>query len=270
MQKKNVVLKTQKDEIEAQSEELLATMEELHNTNHELEKVNTTKDKFFSIIAHDLKNPFHAISGFSSLLKKSFDDLDDEKKKEFISMIESSSKSASALLENLLTWSRSQTNRIRFEPENIALQKIIENTFGLMEVTANKKNIALINTVSDTETAYADANMITTVIRNLISNALKFTNQGGSITVSAHKKGNETIISVADTGIGMPDHVAKKIFRIESQHTTDGTSGESGTGLGLIICNEFVEKNNGKIKVESQEGEGSKFIIHLPYNNPSN
>jgi len=260
----NIELKERKEELEVAAEELRTQSEELSLSNHELLKLNATKDKLFSIIAHDLKNPFQAILGFSELLSNQLDTLDGEQIKQYLHAISQSSRSAYALLENLLEWARSQTNSIRFEPVEFEIKEITETSFQLLRLHAENKKISLISGIAMGTKAYADKNMITTVVRNLINNAIKFTGEGGRIVVSARSDGEWTIIQVEDNGIGMSPQTLEKLFSIDKTRSIPGTAGESGTGLGLIICKEFTEKNHGQITVQSEEGKGSCFSILLP------
>jgi PAS domain S-box-containing protein len=240
----------QKDEIEKKSEDL--------------KKLNATKDKFFSIIAHDLKNPFHSIMGFSELLTRSYDSIDDERKKEFLQLIKDSSSSAFNLLENLLDWSRTQTNSIKFTPDNINLSHILHENIQMHSVIAQNKEIEIIQNVPGNIICFADANMINTTVRNLTTNALKFTPKGGKISVSAEIQNDLVKVSIKDSGIGMNKNTKDKLFKIDEFHNSVGTSGESGTGLGLIICNEFISRHSGTINVETEAGKGSTFSFSLP------
>ena len=260
----NVQLFEQKEELQDLNEELKAQAEELNVANSNLQLLNATKDKFFSIIAHDLKNPFQGIMGLSENLELQFDSLNDPQKKEFIAFIKDASKGAYSLLENLLQWSRSQTNSITFTPVLLSIAEIVHETFTVLRLNADNKNIRLISQISEELKVIADKNMITTVIRNLVNNAIKFTGKDGQIRISQVFKDNQVLIKVSDTGVGITDDQLKKMFRIDTHKSTVGTSGESGTGLGLILCKEFVEKNSGTLSVESEPGKGSTFIISLP------
>lgn len=230
----------------------------------QLRELNATKDKFFSIIAHDLKNPFNALMGFSSLLLDDYDAFDDVERKNLIQTMSDASENAYKLLENLLEWSRSQTGSIKWHPEIIQLDKIAKNTIDLLNNQAINKDISIKGVVPANTTAFADENMITTVIRNLMSNAIKFTPKGGEVKLYANQLGNFVELTIEDNGVGIREEDLDKLFRIDTNFTTNGTNNEMGTGLGLILCREFVEKNNGKIWVESQEGKGSKFKFTLP------
>ncbi len=230
----------------------------------ELKELNATKDRFFSIIAHDLKNPFNTLMGFSQLLLESLEAFDKKQINEFASIMHSTSKNAYSLLENLLEWSRSQTGRIIMEPSSINLYNIVEENFELLLGIAEKKKITLKNEVENNLTAFADQNMIRTVVRNLISNALKYTNENGTIKVTCKPLDDKVELIVSDTGIGIKEENLKKLFRIDLNFSTKGTNEEAGTGLGLILCKEFVLKNRGGIEVKSTLGKGSEFIIHLP------
>ena len=232
--------------------------------NEELNNLNKTKDKFFSIIAHDLKNPIAALRNLSQLMSEEFGNLERSEQIEFIHEIKNTSSNLFDLLENLLVWSRSQSGRIRYEPENIDVCYIIQSNIDLMKITANRKNINLKAKGDCPLFIKVDHNMITTVIRNILSNAIKFTEEGGEISVSHHETDREIVISIKDNGMGMSKEIKENLFKIDVTVTTLGTNEERGTGLGLIICKEFIDKHDGNIEVESTPGEGSTFIITLP------
>lgn len=232
--------------------------------NLKLQKINAMKDKFFNIIAHDLKNPFNAIFGCTTILIEDFDTLSDEEKIRFIRGIDTSGRESMKLLENLLEWARSQTGRIKYKPKFLSMTRIINQTFSLLEGTAKNKNISLISNITEDLSVYADEEMLKTILRNLVSNAIKFTVRGGKVLISAIIADGTKQIIVEDTGIGMSEETKNKLFQIEEITTSQGTNGEPGTGLGLLLCKEFIERNNGTICVESEIGKGSKFIFTLP------
>lgn len=247
--------------------ELLARVEThlaLRDSRNELAKLNASKDKFFSIIAHDLKNPIGTFSNVSTLLNDEYDELSEEDKREFIKMLKDSSKNISELLENLLQWSRAQTGRINYEPLPIELHRIVHTNMDLMRMSADKKQIALNNNIDKNFLITADHNMITTVLRNLISNAIKFTEKNGEVNVDAQKNDGHVSIYVKDTGVGISDEDKRKLFKIDKSISSVGTNDETGTGLGLILCKEFVEMHGGEIGVESELGEGSVFHFTIP------
>jgi len=236
----------------------------LLSSEQRLRELNATKDKFFSIIAHDLKNPFNDLMGFTQLLSMNIDKYDKTKIESFVRIIHQSSKLAYNLLENLLDWSRTQTGNLNFEPEEIVIKDLIKENIDLLESTATNKNIKIYPEIDCNLSVYADKNMIRTVIRNLISNAIKYTNQGGFIKISVNKEGKYCKISVSDNGIGISSENITKIFKIDESYTTVGTEREKGTGLGLILCKEFVEKNGGEINAKSESGKGSSFSFTIP------
>lgn len=247
--------------------ELLARVRthlDLREAQKNLREANATKDKFFSIIAHDLKNPFNALLGLSKLLLQNFDIFDDEKKMHFIQGIFQSSEQGYKLLENLLDWSRMQTGKINWTPSEIDLCTYAFENISLLKTGAENKNISLYSDISKDTIIYADANMVTMIIRNLVSNAIKFTHEGGEVKISSETKGNEEEITISDTGVGIRPETIEKLFRIDNHHSTLGTANEQGTGLGLILCREFIEKNGGKIWIESEVGKGSEFKFTLP------
>ena len=251
-----------------QNEELLelnANLEKkVEQRTEELRELNATKDKFFSIIAHDLKNPFNTLMGFTELLLDNLEDFSDDKVHEIIGILNETSKQSYALLENLLEWSRTQTGRMEMKLERINIHDLIEENIDLLSNQAGKKKIQLVSKVSADANAFADANMIRTVIRNLISNAIKYTKENGSITCSSFVKDNKLQIEVADTGIGIKPQNLEKLFRIDLNYSTRGTADENGTGLGLILCKEFINRIGGDIWVDSVFGEGSIFKFTLP------
>jgi PAS domain S-box-containing protein len=274
----NVLLEERQQQIEEQTAELMAQNDlleekqkyiqdqtsELEKSNEQLLILNATKDRFFSIIAHDLRNPFHAVKGLSEMLMLNYDKIAAEKAKRYIELIYSSSTTGSSLLENLLSWSRSQTGTVSFEPETIDLYDLVRQTFNFLDIEAQRKNIELKRAFEPQTYIFADVNMLQTIFRNLVYNAVKFTLEGGSVTVFCIHKGGENIITVKDTGIGISRESRAKLFDVHTNFSTAGTKHEQGTGLGLILCKEFVERHGGKIWVESEEGKGSEFKFTLP------
>jgi PAS domain S-box-containing protein len=236
----------------------------IRESERKLKELNATKDKFFSIIAHDLKGPLGIMVGFSDMLSEFWENLSEVEKKETVEGINVSSKKLFKLLENLLDWSRSQTGRIKYEPDMISLRYLIESTIILLMQNALEKDIELDAEVNEDINVFVDREMIATVIRNLVANAIKFTDSGGRIDILAEEKGDVVEVAVVDTGIGIRKEDMKKLFRIDVHHSTIGTSQEKGTGLGLILCREFVERHGGKIWAESEFGKGSTFKFTLP------
>jgi PAS domain S-box-containing protein len=238
--------------------------QKLKASEHRLKVANTTKDKLFSIIAHDLKSPLNSILGFSELLIKKTQTSDIEKTKKFATIINTSAKNNIHLLDNLLTWGKTQMEQIEFKPKNLVLQAIGEETLLVLNSSASLKNIKLISSLSDNIVAYADQEMLSLILRNLIQNAIKFTHSGGEVGISAVSKQDHIEISVTDNGIGITKENKKKLFGADVNFTMNGTENESGSGLGLMLCKEFVEKHGGKIWVESAVRKGSKFVFTLP------
>ncbi len=236
----------------------------LKKNEKKLRELNATKDKFFSIIAHDLRSPFNAIIGFSEMLFKKHSEYDAKKREQIIKLILSSSKETYDLLENLLQWAKTQIDNNTYNPEKHEVQTIIFETLFNTENIAKSKKIKLISAISENLSIYADKNMIQTILRNLITNAIKFTKEGGVITIDAQKNKKEVIFSVNDTGIGISKEKIGKLFDITEKTNTLGTNNETGTGLGLILCKEFTEKHKGKIWVESILGKGSSFKFTIP------
>jgi signal transduction histidine kinase len=238
--------------------------EEVKSKNKELQKIIAEKDKFFSIIAHDLKSPFNSILGFSELLIKNSGEVNLENTKKYATLIHQSSKRAMDLLLNLMEWAQSQTSRMIFAPEVFNLAELIDEIVSMLESSAFQKKVQIVKDVPPEITGYADKAMAGTILRNLISNAIKFSYPGGDISVSVTKNKYGLDVAVSDTGIGIPNEIIGKLFQIDQNITTAGTQNEQGTGLGLILCKEFVEKHGGKMGVESELGKGSKFYFNLP------
>jgi len=236
----------------------------LKKSKEHLQELNTTKNKFFSLLGHDLRSPFNSIIGFSEILYNETETFSKEEIKKMAECIYNTSWETFNLLNNLLEWSGTQTGRIKLEPVKTWIYDIVISTINLLNDNAKKKNIVISADIPEHLQVFADINMITTVIRNLLSNAIKFTYEKGSIKISAQDTGKFIEITVADTGVGIEPEDIKKLFRIDADFSTPGTANEKGTGLGLILCKEFIAKNNGDIRVESEIGKGSRFIISLP------
>jgi signal transduction histidine kinase len=248
--KKNHMLSRQKDHISRQ--------------NERLKLVSATKDKFFSIIAHDLKNPFQSIIGLADLFIKQYDTLKDNEKLEYLQIINETSRKTHKLLDNLLQWARTQTESIKYMPEKVNLKDLTSENILLQKEAASKKDISIHSDIETDIFVYIDKYMIDTVIRNITSNAIKFTPEGGEVKIFSQDAGGFVEVVIEDTGIGIPQENIDKLFIIDSYHSTKGTFKETGTGIGLIISKEFIEKNGGEIKVESRVGEGSRFSFTIP------
>lgn len=227
-------------------------------------ELNVTKDKLFSIIGHDLKGPLNNILGFSELIDQNFENFSEQEIKQYINLIYKSSITVTELLENLLTWSRAQRNILTVSPHNIAVYFTVEKCFGQLIQNALQKEIRLNNNVQPETVVYADEEMIATILRNLVSNAIKFTSRGGTISVITKSSQEQVAIGIKDTGIGIAPEIMAQLFQPDENHTSLGTEGEKGTGLGLIICKDLVEKNYGKIWAESEPDNGTTFFISLP------
>ncbi|MDM8532849.1 ATP-binding protein [Anaerolineales bacterium HSG25] len=280
---KEIAERKRLEAIRMEQERLRIQNQFLEREAQELAKLNADKDKFFSIVAHDLKGPFQPLLGMSELLPIMADDITPNDIREMGDSIYRSAKNIYDLLENLLQWSRMQMGRMTYQPQKVELQEIALQSVKLLTANASEKGIILDNNIDEGMVVNADGHMLDTVIRNLVSNALKFTPKGGSITLSATVRAKEELInrlpssdkdvtidhdfievSISDTGIGISQEDITKLFRIEKHHTTLGTSNEKGTGLGLIICQEMVEHNGGCIWVESELGKGTTFKFTVP------
>lgn len=257
-------LSQSKNVIAQNAEKLLELNSKLSESENQLKRLNESKDKFFSIISHDLRSPFNSILGLSELLKSEIDGYSKEEVQIFGTSIYNSSKHLLNLIDNLLEWSRVQTGKIEYEPSDCDLFTIVNNLVTVLKGNADKKKIKIENLVIKGTKVYADQYMLNSIIQNLISNAVKFTNEGGKVTISEEKDGNMSEISIIDSGVGIEEEDIKKLFVIGEKRTTPGTAKEKGTGLGLILCKELVEKNGGKICVESTLGKGSIFRFNLP------
>jgi len=233
--------------------------------NKELQSLNAQKDKFFSIIAHDLRSPFNSIIGLSEILVERINEKDYDGIENYARIILQSSHRAMNLLNNLMEWAQSQTDRMEFNQKHFDITEFIQEITLMFEDIAGQKGIVIKKELPLNAIVFADQAMINTVLRNLISNAVKFTKPGGEIIVSVNEEKDKLMVSVKDNGIGIPKEVIGKLFRIDENYSTRGTANEAGTGLGLILCKEFIEKHEEKIWVESEEGNGSTFYFTLPY-----
>ncbi|MCP4395878.1 MAG: response regulator [bacterium] len=229
-----------------------------------LEEANASKDKFFSIISHDLRSPFNSLLGFTEFMYQNFDTYTQEQVKNNIQRLYKISECLFVLLENLLTWARLQRGGMEYSPKRFDFSDIVENIMSLFHAESERKGISLSSSIQTGMELYADYDMIHTILRNLVSNALKFTGSGGTIHIANQTFEEFFEIMVSDSGSGIPRDDLQKLFRIDMQYRRSGTDGESGTGLGLILCQELVHKNGGKIWVESEFGTGTIFRFTLP------
>lgn len=250
-------------------DELVRKKEELVKSEAMLKSADHHKNRFFSIIAHDLRNPFNSILGFSTLIMNNIEKYPREKLHEMLKHIHNSSRQAYNLTENLLLWSRSQTGRLELEPICQDITKTIDASIKLFSEEAQKRGIRLYSALAAPKNAFFDENTVFTILRNLISNALKYTSEG-EICISSNIVDNKLEISVCDTGIGINKQYLDKIFDLDKDYTTPGLNNEKGTGLGLNLCYEFSQLNNGDIQVESKEGKGTVFTFSLPLQSPVN
>lgn len=240
------------------------TNEKLRASEQQLRYMVQTRDKLFSIIAHDLKNPFNALVGLTELLAIRSGEMEKEEVKEYSNLIHHSANKVLTLLENLLHWARSQTGKLSVNPQLYKFNDIANECIEFAALNANSKEVTLTQNINHNIFVFADRDTLATVIRNLLSNAIKFTPKGGNVGIEAHEETDKTIIRISDTGVGIAPENLDKLFKIDKNFSTEGTEKESGTGLGLIICKEFIERNAGTITVSSQQGEGTTFTITLP------
>ena len=237
---------------------------EIQVQRDDLKQLNKTKDTFFSIIAHDLKNPFNSIKGFSELMIENSDEYNEEKRLKFLKIIKGSTSKASSLLNNLLIWANSQSGNLDFNPQEFELMQKVSDVISLLEVQSVNKNIHIYNKTKNNICVFADKNMLETVLRNLISNAIKFTDIKGEVQIYSITNSEFVEITVKDNGVGIAQSDIDNLFSIEVKNSSMGTANEEGTGLGLILCKDFVEKHGGKLWVDSTINKGSEFKFTLP------
>jgi len=241
------------------------TEEQIELKNKELHELNISKDKFISIISHDLKGQINTLNVFSQRLEKNIHKYSIEKIESHLHLITSSMQNTQNLLIDILTWARAQSNKIPYNPEKQSLEIVSKNVLESLELSAKNKNIELNYLVENDIQVLIDKEMINTVLRNLISNAIKFTNNGGSIAINAKQNHCHATVTVSDNGTGIEPEIVSQLFDISQKVTTPGTANETGTGIGLLLCKEFIEKHGGKIWVESEIGKGSDFKFTIPF-----
>jgi signal transduction histidine kinase len=250
--------------LQEKNDQLEKTNKKLKESEQNLRELNATKDKFFSIISHDLKNPFQALFGFAEAMYNNISQFNTEEIKEYSKAIYESSQNLYNLLENLLQWSRSQLGSIQLSPQKLDINDSLNDIINLLSINAEEKDIDLNNKLAEETTAFVDENVFSTVMRNLLNNSIKFTEKGGKVDIYSRLENSHVVISVSDTGQGISEENMDKLFRIDKNLSTKGTHNEPGTGLGLILCKELIEKSDGKIWVKSKEGKGSVFEFSLP------
>ena len=257
-------IKSAQLELQELNEKLQLRSAEIESVNNKLTNLNADKDRFMSILAHDLKSPFNLLLGFSALLLENIHEYDIDKIKKQLTFINSSAQNIYTLLDNLLMWAHAQAGHLQFRPQDCNFAKTIADIIEVLSPTANEKKISINQSGTIDITVYADVDMLKTVLRNLISNAIKFSNSEGKIDITVSKSSSEIMISVSDNGVGMKPETLSKLFDFAQIHTSPGTSGEKGTGLGLLLCKEFVENHGGRIWAESELKHGSTFRFTLP------
>jgi signal transduction histidine kinase len=237
----------------------------INQQTNELIKLNSDKDRFISIMSHDLKSPFSGILGLADFLMKNFPRLERVKILETVKQINKSARNTFELLEDILLWAKNQQGRIPFYPQLLSLRTICTDALEVLQSNASAKQINIKSDFSDQITVFADPEMLKTVLRNLVSNAIKFTNTGGIIKINVQQINSIAEIAISDNGVGIKPSELKKLFDISQVISKTGTAEESGTGLGLLICKDFIEKHGGRIWVESESGSGSDFKFTLPF-----
>ena len=243
--------------------ELTIAKDKIEKNNSQLEKLNADKDRFMSILAHDLKSPFHALLGLSGLLVKNIHTYDIVKTEEFVNRIHNSAQNNFNLLEDLLVWSQFNLGNLPIDNQVISFNNVCTEAIYAVTVNADNKNIMIDYDLEKDLTILGDANMLKTVLRNLLSNAIKFTRRNGKVSLRIEEGDKELIVKVKDNGVGIRPEDLSRLFDIGQMHTTKGTEDESGTGMGLLLCKEFVEKHNGRIWATSQVDIGSEFVFTM-------
>lgn len=256
-------IEAQRDYIEQKNKELTEAFEQIQEQKKQLEELNLSKDKFFSIIAHDLRSPINSLLGFTNLLSNYADAMTTEEVKKISDDLNKSLQNILQLIEDLLTWARSQMNKLDFKPQLVSINDIIQEDIELSSILFQKKEIELASDIHPNLQAFADANHVKFVLRNLVTNALKFTHRHGKVLIKAFEKDTMIWVQVIDNGLGIPKEIQARMFQVDAVKSTKGTDNEKGTGLGLVLCKEFIRKNGGDIWVESQEGKGSCFTFSL-------
>lgn len=238
--------------------------EALKQSEKQLRETNLSKDKFISLIAHDLKNPFNILIGFSDLLIENLNDFTQEETETYLKLIQKTANQTYFLLEDILLWSQSTQNKLPYKPAQISIGKSVQEVLDLLHTSLESKEIKIEVTSTNDLTLFADDNMVKTILRNLLSNAIKFTERGGYVNISWQIEGEKGVITIADNGVGLTDEQQKRIWSLEHQHRSNGTEDEKGSGFGLLLCKEFIEKHNGTLSVSSELGKGSKFSFSIP------
>ncbi len=259
----HIELKRQRDMNLQYIEQLKITNEKLSKAEKELIELNDSKDKFFSIISHDLRNPFQGFVGLTDLLVADYDEFTKDELRGVLENLNFSAHKLNKLLENLLTWAKLQIGRIEFSPIKLNARAIAKESVDVFSELITDKNITVQIDIPESQDIVADKFMLETILRNIISNAVKFTFRNGVIHIRFEEYEGRAVITIADSGIGMTQNELDKLFKIDKNHTRVGTNNETGTGLGLILCMELAEKNNGIIEVKSKKGEGTAFSLVL-------
>lgn len=265
IQKYILELQENKQKLEEYSNTLSLKNKELEESEQSLIELNTSKDKFFSIISHDLRSPFTSLIGLSDFMVSDFEDLDKKEIKEGLSSFNRNARNIYALLENLLAWAKIQMGRQEIDLKEVNLREVVLSIGEVFKLNLKNKNISFNVDINEEITLFVDQNMVTTAIRNLISNCIKFTAKDGRITASGTSQNSVSILEISDTGIGMEESQIKQLFSLESVKSTPGLEGETGSGLGLVLAKELVEANGGQINVESKLGVGTTFAIKFPF-----
>jgi signal transduction histidine kinase len=261
---KNNQIESKNIQLHQMNEQIVQINEKLQKSQIELTNSNNAKNRFFSILGHDLRNPFHSIMGESYLLSKSYEKLSVEERKKYANDILNSCEQVNRLLDNLMEWIRTQMDGIVFNPKELEFYQLVQDSVSILKNNAQEKSINIVNTIDRDIKLTADYPMLETIMRNIINNGIKFTPEGGTVTISAELTDHSVQVDVADTGVGIPSDALEKLFNVDSNIKTRGTNNERGTGLGLVICKEFINYHNGKLWAESEPGNGTIFHFSIP------
>lgn len=244
--------------------ELKRSKDELEKKNAELTDLNDHKNTFFSMVSHDLRNPLMAFLNLAEILKDDYENMEEDRIRYFIRMLYEAADEMQKLLNNLLEWARLEMGKIEVKPEIIDMKEIVDNNVNLLKTNAREKSITIEEHLPEEVEVFADKNMVDAVVRNVISNSIKFTGENGKIDIGFQSRNGDKIVMISDNGVGIPKEKLDTLFSIKHIHSTKGTNNEKGTGLGLLLCKQMLEQNNGSIFIDSEDGEGTTVNLLLP------
>lgn len=266
-EKDRVKINSQNDQLSLLIEKLNDAKNKMEDSFKQVDELNSTKDRFITLLSHDLRSPFSGLLGITKMMDNEYDTFTDSEKRFYLSEINKSLDKLYTFLEELLLWGRVQKSSFTFNFESSEVKPIVDRAISILSDTASRKNITVNLNCEEDNTAVLDKDMISTVIRNLLSNAIKFSKVGGNININVARNNGTINLAVMDEGVGIPEKFIKKLFKLDEIASTIGTEGEIGSGMGLILCSDIVKSHKGTISVESVEGKGTTFFINLPVNN---